>query len=380
MNDQFKQILLCFILLLSIFYSVFTVVIWNGNEGTQKTTSYQSRYRENTSERTQTYAYYNMTETISERTLRFLPNFKNPCWREILGNNVCTVCLPYYFLVGVEKCGTSDLHRRLLKHPLISQNVKKETHWLARLRFTTEGMQSLSAYLELFQDAVQKDITVIQQNGYYNSIFGDASVSTLWDNRYLLSNVFTANMTTPPYTNANVVYSLNPRTKIIVILRNPITRLYSSYLFFYKNTSIVDFHRRVDTSVQIHNKCLKSNSLRYCAYFVHGQIRLHIGLYYIYIEDYLRVFPRQQIKVLRLENFTRNIAGTMEEVFNFLEVGVPSEHIMQKITAQEKTNTNTRRLRIVGKMFPRTWTTLYNFYKPYNDRLVELLGNEYNYN
>jgi N-acetylgalactosamine 4-sulfate 6-O-sulfotransferase len=51
------------------------------------------------------------------------------------------------------------------------------------------------------------------------------------------------------------------------------------------------------------------------------EIRLCVGMYYIYVEDFLRVFPREQIKVIKSEEFAIHIAETMREVFKFLEVG-----------------------------------------------------------
>jgi hypothetical protein len=62
----------------------------------------------------------------------FNTNFKNPCWfeRENLR------CLPYVYIIGVKKCGTSDLFYRLSLHPEFVRPGFKEAQFFARKRFS----------------------------------------------------------------------------------------------------------------------------------------------------------------------------------------------------------------------------------------------------
>ena len=53
--------------------------------------------------------------------------FKNPCWYEKDGLK----CLPYYFIIGVKKCGTTALHTYLMKHPESIRLFKKEMYFFA---------------------------------------------------------------------------------------------------------------------------------------------------------------------------------------------------------------------------------------------------------
>lgn len=41
-------------------------------------------------------------------------------------------CLPAVMLLGVSKCGTTDLYHRMIQHPLISPSRHKEPHWFTR--------------------------------------------------------------------------------------------------------------------------------------------------------------------------------------------------------------------------------------------------------
>lgn len=68
----------------------------------------------------------------------FLPNFRNPCFKIPNFSKSDTTpinCLPYFYLVGAPKAGTTDLFTRMVRHPEISKFVPKEPHWLTRKRF-----------------------------------------------------------------------------------------------------------------------------------------------------------------------------------------------------------------------------------------------------
>ena len=65
-------------------------------------------------------------------TYTFDPAYKNPCWRE----NGTLRCLPYFFLIGVKKCGTTELYKLIEKHPdYITPDGNKEPGWFAEGRF-----------------------------------------------------------------------------------------------------------------------------------------------------------------------------------------------------------------------------------------------------
>ena len=77
---------------------------------------------------------------VLQKPLRFLANYKNPCWHETVqrGNTNKTVlrCLPYYMIAGQTKCGTTDLYFALIEHPSIERCIVKEPQWWAVKRFS----------------------------------------------------------------------------------------------------------------------------------------------------------------------------------------------------------------------------------------------------
>ena len=51
-----------------------------------------------------------------------LPSLKNPCWwpsasSRLSNVSVGLVCLPYFYILGPQKCGTTDLYDRIMAHP-----------------------------------------------------------------------------------------------------------------------------------------------------------------------------------------------------------------------------------------------------------------------
>ncbi|XP_060557591.1 carbohydrate sulfotransferase 15-like [Ruditapes philippinarum] len=188
----------------------------------------------------------------------FLKNFKNPCWieRNINDTNTRIRCLPYFYLVGMPKCGTSDFYKRITQHPSISNKSRKETHWFSRRGFSRNGKyKSLTNYLQLYDHIVTEDVLKSKQtNGRHSGIFGDFS-GTYWDSNKLLMNWNDKNgkEAIPPFTISDVIHKLNPATKILFLLRNPVKRIYSDYLYFGKGKKDAnDFHAKIKAAIQRH--------------------------------------------------------------------------------------------------------------------------------
>ena len=96
----------------------------------------------------------------------FLKDYKNPCWKQ----KRQLQCLPYFFIGGFAKCGTTDLFGRLLQHPQILKGKAKEPHWWTRQRFNREfnrkSPKFLQWYLEFFEGGADK----IEKNNDGNNI------------------------------------------------------------------------------------------------------------------------------------------------------------------------------------------------------------------
>ncbi|XP_029525171.1 carbohydrate sulfotransferase 15-like isoform X1 [Oncorhynchus nerka] len=307
---------------------------------------------------------------------QFLPNIKSPCWYEELSGKtkvdpysknlyavrsksfrtVCDYlrkhfqehlyhsddnkqyrlrCLPYFYIIGQPKCGTTDLFHRLLLHPEVKFTTMKEPHWWTRKRFgiihLKDGLLErfpVEDYLDLFELAayhIQEGIlgNTSVDHSQQHIITGEASASTMWDNQawsYLYNYRADGE---PPFLAQDFIHAVQPNAKIIVMLRDPVERLYSDYLYFnMANKSVEDFDLRVSESLQLFEACLAENSVRSCVYNTSLSnamtVRLNLGLYSVFLLDWLTVFHRDQILVLQLEDYAANLRLTIRKVFDFL--------------------------------------------------------------
>lgn len=58
-------------------------------------------------------------------------------------------------------------------------------------------------------------------------------------------------------------------------------------------------------------------------------VRLHNGLYSIYLKDWLQVFPREQVLVVRMEDYQKNISKTLEDIYHHLGLSESLLHAKQ---------------------------------------------------
>ncbi|KAK2921754.1 carbohydrate sulfotransferase 15-like [Channa argus] len=363
---------------------------------------------------------------------QFLPGVKSPCWYEKFSSklstdpyrrnlftlrsksfkNVCDQlranfhkhlyhrdgrelrlrCLPYFYIIGQPKCGTTDLFHRLLLHPEVKFNTMKEPHWWTRKRFGyirfKDGFQEIfpvEDYLDLFDLAahnIQKGISG-NSSGEHNTlqlVTGEASASTMWDNQvwsYLHQGKEEAE---PSFLAQDFIHAVQPSAKILIMLRDPVERLYSDYLYFkMANKSAEDFHQKVIESVQLFQSCLSERSLRSCVYNTSLSntmpVRLNLGMYSVFLLDWLTVFQRDQILVLRLEDYAANLKVTIKKVFDFLSVGPLLEQVEAALTKRPMSNTRRAADRNLGPMLPATRSLLREFHQPFNHKLASVLDN-----
>lgn len=77
---------------------------------------------------------------IVQQPKRYISQAKNPCWFETKADKTILYCIPYFYVAGVAKCGTSDLYRRIRLHPDVMRGTMKEYHWWDRSRFDDPEM------------------------------------------------------------------------------------------------------------------------------------------------------------------------------------------------------------------------------------------------
>ncbi|XP_062505208.1 carbohydrate sulfotransferase 15-like isoform X2 [Corticium candelabrum] len=173
------------------------------------------------------------------------------------------LCLPYFLLIGMPKCGTTDLYRRIVQHPQVIAPASKEPHWWSKRRNQVGGPTFLD-YLFLFSMPAK----MIRKDNHM--VTGEGSASTLF---------YKSNDTISTAELFNLVL---PQAKLLVILRNPVDRLYSEYLDFgcrkrgFQNCSSSDFHKRVTMAILAFKNCShrENNLIKNCSNYA---IRRDVG-------------------------------------------------------------------------------------------------------
>ncbi|KAK3600482.1 hypothetical protein CHS0354_023581, partial [Potamilus streckersoni] len=324
-------------------------------------------------------------------TQTFLKKYRNPCYYE---NNSTLRCLPYFQIFGVCKSGTSDLFKRMLKHPQIVPNkglLKKETWYWTWKRHGNVGfhrngtgrIMMLSKFLDLFDaKKIQTNIVYSKDYGEYHPLVtGHGDPMDFWDQaswRDIPQN--DQNADEPVYTDIHVIRHLNPNLKLILLLRDPVERLFSNYLHLSFGSTAGEFHKDVLLSLDLLNNCTRNRTMRACLYTpsILGSLRTPISgsFYSLHLKEWLKVFPRKQMFITRTEDFGRDIQGTLVQIFRFLELDAMSTKDLYQI-AQEGHYYITRKKKTAGNILNETRVLLNKYFRPYEEELAQMLGNKY---
>jgi len=192
---------------------------------------------------------------------------------------------PDFLIIGTQKGGTSSLHHLLSQHSDISFPKKKELHYFSK---------------------------------YYS--FGQYWYHTFFP--FKMSNKITGEAT-PNYlyytAAAERVYRYNKDMKLIVLLRDPIQRAVSQYHMEFKRGKLSHSFEDLVT------RQLENTSDRvHVDYEEHYTQVLQRGKYCDQIKNWYSYFKKDQILVLKSEDFFKSPKDTLACVFKFL--GLPIQY------------------------------------------------------
>ena len=177
---------------------------------------------------------------------------------------------PNCIIIGGQKCGTTSLHYYLDQHPDIQMSRWKEIQFFIE---EYEWHRGAKWYARQFKGKAK--------------IHGESST---------------------PYTNYPVfkgvsgkMYSLIPDAKLIYLVRDPVARAISSYLYGFKG---YDDKRSLEEA------------------FVDFRNNEYIdrGRYYFQLQQYLKYYSKEQICVVQSEKLRSARMETLQRIFRFLDV------------------------------------------------------------
>jgi hypothetical protein len=170
-----------------------------------------------------------------------------------------------------------------------------------------------------------------------------------------------------------------PEARLIALLRNPVERTYSDYQQGvrkgHENQTFEEVIEREigrppggDEEIFEHKDSVNVPARNY------GYLSKSI-----YVDQLMRwseFFPREQMLVLKSEDFFDNPQETLETVFSFL--GLPEWELQALQTRKERKKRDKRNVGgYEGGMVPETRRRLEEYFEPHNQRLYDFLGTDF---
>ncbi|NER98733.1 MAG: sulfotransferase domain-containing protein [Symploca sp. SIO1B1] len=202
--------------------------------------------------------------------------------------------IPNFLVIGAAKSGTTSLYAYSKQHPEIYMSPLKEPRFFA---FEGEKIDFCGPGSNIFN---QETITSIEA---YRALFDGIS------DEKAIGEASPAYLCVPKA--AECIYHYIPDVKLIVILRQPAERAYSSFLHTVKAGAElnIDFTH----ALQEEEKRILNNW---------GFIWRHktLGFYYPQLKPYFDRFNRNQIRVYLYEDLCNQPVELMQDLFQFLGV------------------------------------------------------------
>ena len=274
-------------------------------------------------------AIHSYRTSCYQRTIAIYPHLAQLDWNKNKKSG------PDFIIIGAEKCGTSSLHNYLSYHPQVLLPHKKEINF-----FWKNFNLGTDWYLAQFP--------------------------TITDLPDLITGESTPNYLRFPVV-AQRIKKCFPKTKLILLLRNPIDRAISWH-YHKVNTGLAtgDFTQALDLEMKklenfSHQDFIDTS-------YTHPD-NLLSSLYIYKVKAWLEVLDRESFLILKSEDLYQNPDRVMSQVFAFLGLSECKLSEYPKVNAGSYNSVNAD----VRK-------TLAAYFKPYNQELEDYLQIKFNWN
>lgn len=236
------------------------------------------------------------------------------------------------------KSGTTSLFKHLSKHPDIYPPLTKGIKF-----FDQHYRNGIRWYKAHFPRPRHKVFSKGLQN--HNMITGESSPGYL-----------------PSIKAAPRVLKIVPKVKLIVLLRNPVDRAYSHYHYRLargRETSLFEDAVNMDLkNIAQDFESIRKRPQIYNSY-------LPRGIYVDQLKVWMSLFPREQMLILKSEQFHQQPQQIFDRVIDFLEL--PSS----RLELIKEYNTGHYQ-----EMSPQVRKKLITFFAPHNERLYDYLQDD----
>ncbi|MFQ5493547.1 MAG: sulfotransferase domain-containing protein [Candidatus Dojkabacteria bacterium] len=249
--------------------------------------------------------------------------------------------LPGYLIIGTQKGGTSSLQQQYLtQHPDVLRPTTKEVHYF--------------------------DLNFERGSKWYRSHFPVGA---------LVGNKITGEAT-PYYLYHPLVpertHQLLPDVKIIVVLRDPVSRAFSHYnMSVRQKNETEDFEEAIELEEARINNKEKKLTLGEISYSSEHQFHSYIarGRYAQQLERWFKYYPREQFLITTSDRLKAEPEQVASEIFEFLGLKP------YRIDKGRKRNVGEYK----SKLDPKIKNKLHEYFAPHNKRLEELIQKKLNW-
>ena len=248
--------------------------------------------------------------------------------------------LPDFVIIGAMRAGTSTLYRYLRYHPQTKGCPPYEVHFFDRVY--DKGVKWYRAHFPF-------EFQLKSKNGKRVYITGEKTP------RYL-----------PDPHVPERVKSVIPDAKFIALLRNPIDRAYSHYQWSvrrgYETLSFEEALEVEEKRLQELEERIKREELwrqpgyRWFSYKTRGK-------YAEQLKNWFKYFPREQILIIKSEDFYQDSRNVFKKILDFLGLDYWYPENVPPVRAPK-----------YPPMSAKTREKLAEYFKPYNRELYNLLG------
>jgi hypothetical protein len=236
--------------------------------------------------------------------------------------------LPYFLIPGFQKCGTSALWTNLKKHPQLNTSNEKELNY-----FNHNYDKGIDWYKSHFDETGEK--------------WGEASVNYLYDFKQ---------------ETLDRMYQTLPNTKIIISVRDPISRAYSSYNHYMQNIEKSKKHK----GWLLPGRSFYENIVEEQKYnFTKGMV--NVGFYWERLKKIYEYYPPEQVLLLKQEDMLATPDKIYAKIYKFLGV----KYV-------KRTYGFSHRRKYNSKIDNKSFELLSEIYKSKNLELAENIGIDYN--
>ncbi len=255
--------------------------------------------------------------------------------------------LPDFLIIGTQRGGTTSLFHYLEAHPCIRSAVNKDLHF-----FDRKYNKGLAWYRGHFPTGIEKYYA--QKIRGHAFLTGEASPSYLFH----------------PHAPGRVAKAV-PHVKLIVLLRNPVSRAYSQYHHAvelgHETLSFEEAIQGEEERTAGEQKKMLQDEHYYSEEFKHRSY-LTKGIYVEQLQAWMALFPREQFLILKSEEFYADPAAAFKQTLTFLNI--PEMELTLEKQTFKPYNNNVYPSKLDAAMRKR----LIEYFEPHNARLYDFLG------